>query len=412
MHLEFRDLCSRGKLFPEFPANLKRYLHLYFCYDSGGFNISRDQSVCDQVFQYIETQKDFRLARKLAMAMLKEYDLKNPEFYVYLDYLKRLLSESRAASVTRLLKRDEDFKILSPSGPDIIVKSILESSESVSILRDRIGISGDLGRVGLGLHVVDKFSTMVTEDLKAGRFNSLSRYFNLVTDSGKLFAPERSGVIGTTLLSPFLNNDPSEDIKSKLIVFFDTYFGDPRTKNELWLKIDPGLKKVILRWKVGLTLKAFFGIIEYAAKTDKDADRMWKYRKIFWNAYLEEKHIVEAWVLLGTVAYEGRNNYIEKGIPFGRVKGGQPNHSAILMKIGSLTICEWSHSGAIRIWEEGNPKAPSLYNDSYHKDELIKGADVDVAHFGSEVSRWQDTIAEAIYDLIRVRVDKWKYFKK
>ena len=412
VYLDLKFRLDQGESVKSLPLSIKRYLHLVFCLEFGGYRLYKDEKVSNEIFEYVKESGDDRLCRKLIMAMLKSYDFKDQNFFVYLHILKSMLANSLKPASKMLVQKDLKYKILSPEGPDIVISFFVSSGLDSTTFRQQVGVSGDLARIGLGLYLIDKFSDKISKDISANSYTVLQKYFSFITMSGKLVSSDKAGLIAKTLLEPFVSLDPPDVYKVQIMTFFDTYFGDPRARNDLWLRIDQNLKRVIMRWKVGLTLKAFFGIIESAAKTDKDADRMWKYRKIFWNAYLEEKYITEAWVLLGTIAHSNRKSYLEENILYGRVKGGQPNHSAILMKIGPLTICEWSHNGALRVWDEGNPNAPQLYKDQYLKEELIRGADVDISHVGSEVSRWQDTIAGEIFNLTRIQVDKWKYFKK
>lgn len=412
VYLDLKFRLDQGDSVKSLPLSIRRYLHLIFCLEFSGYRLYKDEKIANEIFEYVEETGDDRLCRKLIIAMLKNYDFQDSNFFVYLHILKTVLTRSLKPASKILIQKDLKYKILSPEGPDVIISYFVSTESDSTTFRQQVGVSGDLARIGLGLHLIDKFSEKMRKNISANNYTELHKYFSFITMSGKLVSSDRAGLIAKTLLEPFVSLDPPDVFKAQIMTFFDTYFGDPRARNDLWLRIDQNLKLIIMRWKVGLTLKAFFGIIESAAKTDKDADRMWKFRKIFWNSYLEEKYITEAWVLLGTIAHSNRKSYLEDNILYGRVKGGQPNHSAILMKIGSLTICEWSHNGALRVWEDGNPNAPKLYKDQYLKDELIRGADVDISHVGSEVSRWQDTIAGEIFDLTRIRVDKWKYFKR
>jgi hypothetical protein len=40
------------------------------------------------------------------------------------------------------------------------------------------------------------------------------------------------------------------------------------------------------------------------------------------------------------------------------------------MKIGNITVVEWSHSGACRVWKKGDSNAPNFSSRSYTGSDL------------------------------------------
>jgi hypothetical protein len=72
----------------------------------------------------------------------------------------------------------------------------------------------------------------------------------------------------------------------------------------------------------------------------------------------------------------------------------QNNHSVIIMRIGSLIITEWSHSGKFRAWRFDARRCPTLYKSAYSRSELVNGAEFEIAHY----SGWQRRFADYIYD--------------
>lgn len=410
LFLRFQEVRRNGTSIGNFEKTLLRNLDLIFCYNGKPMKPCFDTQFTSDLLSYLKENNSFRLTRKLIVAMLRDYDFQNPLFFPLLIALKNILSYSERLSARKLFIADQQFKILSHAGLTVIVDSYYKYYGFPSDFRDEVGISGDLAGTGIGKQVIILLSRNIEADLIIHDTQWLDKYLSYVASSEKLVASDTSQHLATALLRPFKAKDPTSEVRDKLIKFFDKYFGDPRSKTERWSFVDQELKQVLLRWKVGLTLKAFFGIIEYAAKTDPQADRMWRFRKKFWNAYLENNNITEAWVLLGSLAYSKRDVFLEKDVLFGRLSGGQANHSAILIKIGSLTICEWSHSGSVRIWRDGNKALPILYKDYYHRDDLVKGADFELSHVSSEKSGWQDTVHDFIYGNTWVRLERNRYF--
>ena len=71
----------------------------------------------------------------------------------------------------------------------------------------------------------------------------------------------------------------------------------------------------------------------------------------------------------------------------------QQNHSAIIMRIGGLTITEWSHSGKFRAWRSDARRFPKFYKSAYSRSDLVQDAEFEIAHY----SGWQSRIADLIY---------------
>lgn len=68
------------------------------------------------------------------------------------------------------------------------------------------------------------------------------------------------------------------------------------------------------------------------------------------------------------------------------------NHSAIIMRIGQLTITEWSHSGSFRAWLPDAKRCPELYKSVYSRSDLVENATFERTHQGGWQSRFADLI--------------------
>jgi hypothetical protein len=408
---EFNDHWSQKKDFTQIPDRIIRRVNLIICFEELHNKLLYDHSFCTQLFTYIEKNKKHILAKKVFNELLKDYDVNCNYLFNYLENLTVIMSSSRKKSIVRLMDKIEKYSLTSKSAPDSIAKLLMYNLPEVETVKEELGLYGEFAGRGLGLLVIEKFSKHVQLRLETEEYTILDVYLSFIVQDNELVATQIKTAVFHTLLKPFLSKDPPEYVKN-IILNVCNLLGDPRAKSEKWYSIDLDAKRVVLRWKVGLTLKAFFAIIKYAAKTESSADRMWKYREIFWNAYLDEKEIVEAWVLLGSVARANKKSFLDDAIDHGFLGTGvQTNHNAILMKIGGLTLCEWSHSGRIRIWSEGNPQAPELYQEVYHKHELTEGADFETNHTGADRSTWQDKVHEVIRRKTNIVVSKDKYFK-
>ena len=86
------------------------------------------------------------------------------------------------------------------------------------------------------------------------------------------------------------------------------------------------------------------------------------------------------------------------------------DHSVLLLKLGDLTIAEFSHNGRVWIWPPKDAKqAPRMYRSTYSVPD-VTGAEIDFVHAGSETFRWQTNVADAIrrYTNIKPFPGDWK----
>ena len=83
-----------------------------------------------------------------------------------------------------------------------------------------------------------------------------------------------------------------------------------------------------------------------------------------------------------------------------------PNQSVLMLRMGDLLFCDWSHQGRLRAINAFNRQAPKLYLPRYELFELRfatpldfnQGQDQDpgLLHTGSKQGTWQDTARQFI----------------
>lgn len=206
----------------------------------------------------------------------------------------------------------------------------------------------------------------------------------------------------SALLEPWESLEPTEVHRRAIIGELEEYAGDPRVRPAKWNVVKdraPKAYAVLLRWLTKASVYQFFDIVDRVT----DNEIMWKYRRAFWTSYLEVGHIEQAWVVFGAsgqrLARQLAKESDDKGLMyFGKLaKGGSrsPNHTALVVKIGDLTIAEWSHNGKYNIWKKNDAGAPKLFQDYYQPDDL-RLAPIDGSHTSSENFGWQRTVAAII----------------
>ena len=205
------------------------------------------------------------------------------------------------------------------------------------------------------------------------------------------------------LLDPWASAEPTGEHQRRIMAELESIAGDPRVRPAKWSAVKeraPAAYAILMRWLTKASVYQFFDIV------DRVADRhMWSYRRAFWTAYLKAGYIDQAWVVFGSngerLARQAATTSGDKGLLyFGKLEtgGGRgPDHAALVMKIGDLTIAEWSHNGKYNIWRRRQKGAPKLFLDRYHPDEL-RHAPIDGSHTSNDHFGWQQAVARIIRD--------------
>jgi hypothetical protein len=213
------------------------------------------------------------------------------------------------------------------------------------------------------------------------------------------------------LLEPFIEKSPEDSVELLLREFFLRRYGDPRlTRSVGWSRVPSQMRYVLTRWLVRIALEDFFRLLDETA-----LDRHWRYRKLFWMAYFQRELITDAWVVLGPDATRmAEQSFDQNDLVTGKLRAGggiQRNHSVLLLRLPGITVAEWSHNGACRIWLDGNPHAPKIYQLSYARAELVHGEDFSQSHYGAEHGSWQRSIADWVGENIGARLSAEEYME-
>ena len=80
---------------------------------------------------------------------------------------------------------------------------------------------------------------------------------------------------------------------------------------------------------------------------------------------------------------------------FGRQEEKSPQHAALIVKIGDLTIVDWSHNAKYNVWEHGDKGHPPLFKARYARGELYS-APLRESHSAPANYTWQKKLARII----------------
>ena len=243
---------------------------------------------------------------------------------------------------------------------------------------------------------------------------ALERALSFLETSNGLRFPDLRGAMARDLTSPWRDQglQPPDSTRGVVCDFLVKHLKDPRTNAGNWQAAGEKTTDLLRGWLARASLDLFFGLIAEFALDDH-----WRWRKAFWKACMErcgERGIAfEAWVALGSRVHDKARASRDLQGAFGHIGGGAgAEQSVLLMRIGPVTLCDWSHNGALRAWPTEWRNTPKLYLPHYRRLEIMnkcldfppnptyrsngEATGKGLSHFGSQASRWQGSAAELL----------------
>ena len=200
-----------------------------------------------------------------------------------------------------------------------------------------------------------------------------------------------------SLLSPWFERNPPQDVKNALLSELLRTLGDPRHNHAGWLGVRREAIETASRWLTSRTMDAFFEILRHTE------DDIGPYRRRFWEAYFHAGHILEAWIALGEQAVTELQKIDPTGeLSYAKILGKiAPNQCVLMLRMGNVLFCDWSHQGRLRAIAATAKQAPKLYQTEYELFQLRFPTTLDfndgqlddpgLLHYESELGGWQDT---------------------
>lgn len=327
---------------------------------------------------------------------------------------KRLVPIVRALSNVPPERRVPNLSVALDHGylvADMGVKAFLERIETGGAsplqLLEEIGLSGGLESSGFGEACFEAFCRQA-----AGTAFQLARHEVLMSwglDTGQAGEKQERyatcrAVFLEALLLPHIKRSGIMPAKAKsdLRQMLVETFGDPRFSKSAptWSGVHADAKQVLIQWLNEASLNQFFDVVT-DVMTTSDEQRMWRYRRKLWTAYLP--HIENAWVVMAPECDRAARRLAlrqddQSLTQFGKFDRGtvQSRHAVLLLTIGDLTIAEWNFNGTCRIWTREDNGAPKLYQRTYNANALRQNDIISIPHHGNENYSWQYKVESAI----------------
>ncbi len=198
-----------------------------------------------------------------------------------------------------------------------------------------------------------------------------------------------------SLLSPWFERTPAPEVQHVLMSELLRTLGDPRHDHAGWLGVRQEAIATLSRWLTARTLDAFFEILQHTE------DDIGPYRRRFWEAYFHAGHVQQAWVALGEEASAALRAIDPTGeLAHGKIMGKiAPKQCVLMLRMGHLLLCDWSHQGRLRAIDAHSRQAPKLYQAQYELHELRFATPLDfnqglsddpgLRHLQSHLGGWQ-----------------------
>ncbi|MET4161260.1 hypothetical protein ABIE61_001092 [Marinobacterium sp. MBR-111] len=351
------------------------------------FCVAGLSSFCDigaakEAVQNLLGEVEKRAKRSLLRALLNGYLQIADLDYSWTGAIRRFLRRHSNELPARWRQRCDDYGLLD----EIPCQTLIDSFQALDVDFDRqlheAGVTGSLYTNGIGTCVLSAICDDLTQRewlTEANAEELLTRFlFYLAPQDKLLFLGSTNQVkIVSAMLTPCLNGGVSQHLVRRIQYFLLTAYSDPRVNPGKWGQVPTELVELLKRW---LTKQAMGLLIEVLNKTADD--HHWDSRHDFWNYYLDNDLVDEAWVAFGPNAFQQARDLIRFDNDFVAgtfaqlVKGAgqiQANHSVLLMRIDSVVIAEWTHNGMVRLWDRVGTGSPPFYRSVY-KSELLRGS--------------------------------------
>lgn len=378
--------------------------------------LSTNPAALDLVLHGVRRSKKRQPFRALASSYVASYQ---PDM-AGVEPVSRLLSELAPRYGRPWADLHRSFQIFhETAGPQSVARAAISGRTSpTEILKD-----GGLGALDAHSGFAKACAAEALKQLAAGAQRDHLKRLELVRSlslraDGQLVFEDHAPLVAYALLKPFDSSTPEKSLRDTFLRVVLQLFGHPRLSPGRWSRLRD-LEHIVLRWLTEQSLRQFLGVVDRIAE-----ERMWKYRRAFWEAIYDAGLISEAWVVFDHYGVSEVRKAFGREASFGRFKTGglkqiQRGHAVLLMRLGRGVVADWSHNGKCNIWNDADASdAPKLYRREYTSDDVRTltnaSSDLDqpvfsVAHMGADSYSWQGRVADKIHQMTGVRVPRSAY---
>jgi hypothetical protein len=348
------------------------------------------------------TRRARRWLTPLLLTYIDRFDPVGTDFAAFSKSLQAAVNAADTADdlVGLVKEAQSDYRLLQPSAVSVSLAARIRDNvkQGLSVFPPLL-LKLNIVDTHLGVAVLRAFLNDPKNDFRDRSVISCSLSW-VTQQSTSIGKSSNRAPFAERVLLAWQDAAPPDDLRRTLTDFLIRHYTDPRiggNRQVNWHGISPQALNVLMRWLAGDALRAFMNILE------RTADKIWEYRRTFWMAYYEAGYVDEVWLALGKDARSHARNVQSLAISrsYGSLSGVgvKREHSVLLIKIGGLVFSEWSHDGSLRVHEEDDSAAPTLYKPEYDGEGLRNAGSMDfhdqrltspkLTHHGSEYGYWQ-----------------------
>ena len=340
----------------------------------------KDRGFLKRYFDTLRTAKSRLATKELIWTYLSHFDPADQairEVGTYLGVAVEMLMPEWSA-------RHRTHSIFHPdSGPKAVALAALSTDQPADFLPS-IGLRGPLASSQFALACFVQAADATAKQLRKAPSLELAKRLCAWADGANGSGPLSSGrkYLADALLSPWVDGDPPDDIRDFVRNAMIKLCGDPRVDKHGWIGVSDTARRVINRWMARASLEHFFAVVDRTA-----LEHQWEARKAFWRRYIDEDYVRDAYVIFGATGQARARRIAQdeadpSALLFGALKGAYPDQAVLFLKIGELTVADWSHNGSLRVWKADNKTAPELHRSTYYAADLRTGANFEQRHMG------------------------------
>ncbi|TIN43075.1 MAG: hypothetical protein E5Y10_05410 [Mesorhizobium sp.] len=295
------------------------------------------------------------------------------------------------------------------AGPQNVGRQALTDGVSPTVVLQKGGLGALDSRSGFARACASETLLQLSVDTEIQADTRLKIVKSLTLDQrGGLIFEEHAPLVANALVLPFGGNMPAKQIRDQYLSLLLELFKDPRLPGSRWSRM-PQAADIVRRWLTEQSLRQFLDIVDEVA-----LERMWVYRRAFWEAVYRADLISEAWVVFDDAGSRAARRAFGKDVSFATFDGSvQTGHAVLLLRVGRGVVAEWSHNGKCNIWNDAEDRsAPKLYGRTYSPFNLRSNGDLSlqrstfaVSHMSHEgPGSWQRKVAAKLHQMTGVRL--------
>jgi hypothetical protein len=363
-----------------------------------------------------------RTLHRLIEAYLRDFDRDAPGINQVAATIREQLGKDGPRLDTWRAAHNE-VQLFEPGiGPAAMAARLLDQAQEPDAIMARYKFTDPLLTTGKYMLAVENAVRDRTPELlrKYGTAG-LDRILQILAPTGQPRFDAQVAHTSRALLRAWLDggSEPATELQGRVRYRLRNWLGDPRMQLQKWAGVGEPETKLMRRWLARASLDLFFELID-----DHVPQSQWAYRKSFWLTYLAKGVISDAWLALGSQVHNSARAIAELGAAYGRLRG-ERKQCALLLRIGSLILVEFTHDGKLRAWPADPRIAPALGQKRYDSKELKREslefpADPQtgrggarpgqgLSHFRGAQSYWQKSAAELILRHAGIRLTPFEW---